>query len=377
MKKFLLFAVVPLFISMLMLSGCNKEPPKPVPVLATGEWFTYDDQDGNGGSSTIKLETKEEVIDGKTVTVHTFTGNLTTQYEYGFAGWGLDADEETMELLKTAEALSFYMLGDGKKYTINFKISTVKDYAYHGNTFETLPGVPTLIELPIQYFAVGQAPWGAPVKFDQSKVTGVEWQTNESWRTDPNNNPFEVKLWDFKLLPSADAKKADKPAAEKSEAPAAAPGTFGKLSSALLADNFQYGNGYQAAIKEPFLLNGYELKKGDVFVLKATYTVSRDLENPIFVGFADTTPEANYWSTLSYIQKGDEGPPVAFGPAAKAGEVVKIEVEIPIERNPTSASAAANVLYFETIGKGQKGTSGSGEMKPATVTFTEFSLTKK
>lgn len=372
MKKILLFSVVLIITSMLVFAGGGKEPAKPAPVLATGDWMTYNDQTNDGGSSTAKLETKEEVIDGKTVKVHHVTGNVTTQFIYGFAGWGIDADAATMENYKTADALSFYILGDGKKYTIKFKTSSIEDYAYHEYTFDTTAGEVLFIEVPMQYFAVGQPSWGAPKKFDATLVTGIEWQTHESWRLNPRSNPFEVKMWDFMIHPSAGAKK---PAAKA--APAAAPGTFGKLTTALMADNFQYGNGYQAQIKEPTLMNGYKLQKGDVFVLKATYTVSRDLENPIYVGFADTTPGANYWQTLSYTQKGDEAPPVAFGPAAKAGQVVNIEAEITLVRGSSGSGVAANVLYFETLGKGSKGSAGSGQMKPFTINFTEFSLTKK
>ncbi|MDR0465598.1 MAG: CIA30 family protein [Treponema sp.] len=371
MKKFLLFAVVLLVSSMLVFAGGSKEPANLTPVLATGDWTTYNDRTSDGGSSISNLATKEEVIDGRTVNVHHVTGNVTTQFVYGFAGWGIDADEATMELYKTADALSFYIQGDGKRYTIKYKISTVEDYAYHEYTFETVAGEVQHIEVPMMFFSVGQPAWGVPIKFDQTLVTGVEWQTHESWRLNPRSNPFEVKMWDFMIHPSAGKKKA------AAKAPAAKPGTFGKLTTVLVADNFQYGNGYQAQIKVADLMNGHKLTKGDVFVIKATYTVSRDLENPIFVGFADTTPSANYWKTLSYVQKGDEGPPVAFGPAAKAGEVVKIEAVITIERNASNAGAAANALYFETVGKGKKGAAGSGELKLFTMEFTEFSLTKK
>jgi len=169
------------------------------PILAVGEWMTYSDQSNDGGSSTANMVTAEEVINGETVTTHTVTGNVTTQFEYGFAGWGIDADEATMNALKTARMLSFRIIGDGKRYSIKFKISSVRDYCYHEYTFETLDGQEMLVEVPIQFFM--QPSWGTSVRFNPALVTGVEWQTHESWRLDPRNNPFRVKMWNFMIHP--------------------------------------------------------------------------------------------------------------------------------------------------------------------------------
>jgi len=338
------------------------------PIPATGDWMTYNDRGSDGGSSISTLTEVEEVIDGKTVKVKRVTGNVTTQFEYGFAGWGLDADAETMEAFKTARALSFNILGDGKRYTIKYKISTVNDYAYHEYTFETTAGEAMYIEVPMGFFM--QPAWGSPVRFNQTLVTGVEWQTHESWRVTPNNNPFEIKMWDFMIHPTTAAKgKAAAPVAKD-------PGGTFKPFELLLADNFEYGNGYQGTMRTPDLMNGYRLRTGDTFTLKVTYTASRDLENPLCVGFADTTPAANYWKSLSWTQRGDESPPITI-PASKAGEKVTAEVTITIVANASGSSAAANSLIFETVGVGRKGSRGSGQRGPVVISFTEFVLTKK
>jgi len=368
MKKILLFAVVLLMTSMLAFAGGGKEKnTKSAPVPATGEWMTFNDRGSDGGSSISNLETKEEVIDGKTVKVHHITGNVTTQFEYGFAGWGLDADNATTELYKNAEALSFYVLGDGKKYTIKYKISTVEDYAYHEYTFETKEGEAQYFEIPMAFFSVGQPAWGTPVKFDQTLVTGVEWQTHESWRLTPRNNPFDVKMWDFMIHPGA-AKKA--PAAKKA-APAPVPGVLGAFEL-VLKDNFQYGDGYQGEIRTANLLNGHKLSVGDKFTVKFTYSTSRDLEEPLEFGFVDTTPAANYWKALSW----DDGTDMPNLPASKAGEVVSGEFTLTIVSNATAASAAANTFVFTTKGAGRKGAANSGVQKPVTLSFKEFTLVK-
>jgi len=165
------------------------------PTLATGEWMVYNDQESDHGSSTVSLKSAEETIDGKKVMVHHVTGNVTTKFKYGFAGWGLNADEATTNLYKTAKKFSFWILGDGQRYTIKFKTSNVTDYAYFEYSFNTEKGAPMFVEVPVKYFM--QPSWGTPTIMKQSLVTGIEWQTHEVWRTDPNKNPFDIKMWDF------------------------------------------------------------------------------------------------------------------------------------------------------------------------------------
>ena len=201
-KKVCLLAVFAVFCAIILSCGSSGGSAKavdaapPVPSLATGEWMTYSDvEGGNNGSSTVKLVTAKETIDGKETVVYRVTGNVTTKYQYGFAGWGLNADEATLNRYKTAKKFTFWILGDGLKYTIKFKISSVKDFGDYEYSFNTEKGKPILVEVPIKFFM--QPSWAASVKMNQSLVTGVEWQTHESWRKTPNNNPFDIKMWDF------------------------------------------------------------------------------------------------------------------------------------------------------------------------------------
>jgi hypothetical protein len=200
-KSGLLVLFVVFFVVVLSCAtGGKADDGLGTPTLATGDWMVYDDQGGDGGSSTSNIESAEQVIDGKTVMVHHVTGNVTTKFQYGFAGWGLNQDEETLERYKTAKALSFWILGDGKRYTIKFKTEKIMDYGYFEYSFNTEEGTPMLVEVPIKYFM--QPSWATPVGslgLYQKLATGVEWQTHESWRKDPNNNPFEIRMWDFTI----------------------------------------------------------------------------------------------------------------------------------------------------------------------------------
>jgi len=201
LKKVCLLAVSVLFSVVILSCGSTgggkaKAEDKPLtPTLATGEWMVYNDVESDKGSSSVNLVSKKEVIDGKETVVHHVTGNVTTKFKYGFAGWGLNADEATMNLYKTAKKFSFWILGDGQRYTIKFKTSNVTDYAYFEYSFDTVKGEPLFVEVPIKYFI--QPSWGTSTILKTSLATGVEWQTHEVWRKDPNKNPFEVKMWDF------------------------------------------------------------------------------------------------------------------------------------------------------------------------------------
>jgi len=165
-------------------------------VLATGEWMVYNDENDKGDSSA-ELAILEEERNGEKVTVYHVKGNVTTKFQYGFAGWGINSDEETLERLKTCKAVSFWIEGDGQTYSIKFKTSNITDYGYFEYRFNTEKGVPLLIEVPVGFFM--QPSWAATARRNLGLCTGVEWQTHESWRRDPRVNPFEIKTWGFKI----------------------------------------------------------------------------------------------------------------------------------------------------------------------------------
>jgi len=197
-----LFVVFCAFILSCGSSGSAQKNPKSMEglgegVLAVGRWFAFDDVNDKGDSTSVLTEA-QETIDGKTVTTYTVKGNVTTKFQYGFAGWGIEPDEATLARFKTAKAFAFTILGDGKRYTIKFKTSDVNDYGYHEYSFNTEAGKAETFEVPMGYFM--QPSWAQPCRLRPENVLGVEWQTHESWRKDPRNNPFQIKMWDFKVF---------------------------------------------------------------------------------------------------------------------------------------------------------------------------------
>jgi len=74
----------------------------------------------------------------------------------------------------------------------------------------------------------------------------------------------------------------------------------------VLADNFQYGDGYQGLVDALDFISG-RISTGDEFVLKIKFTADRDLEDELYVGLVDPTEAANYWQPLSW-PGGDDDP---------------------------------------------------------------------
>jgi len=165
----------------------------------------------------------------------------------------------------------------------------------------------------------------------------------------------------------------------KTAAPAAAAATkgIGGDLGALelnLDDNFEYGDGYQGLFTDKRLFNGSKIAPGESYTLKITYTASRDLEDVVQVGLADTTPAANYWRSLTWDDA--KGIEMAELPKSKAGEKVSSTIKLTTVAGSTGTSGPANALVFQTKGAGTKGKKGTGVQKAVKFTFSEFVFTK-
>jgi hypothetical protein len=338
------------------------------------EWLVNGDED-NGGSSTITMT--EETQEG--LPAHSFKGNITNQYEYGFVNVKLMPDEATLEQLKQAKAISFRVLGDGEPYAVKITTSDVSDYAYFEYRFDTVEGQPMTIIVPVEYLM--QPSWGKAVApmVNTNLAQFVEYQTTRNGAP----GPYEFKLWDFRVHTKGVPKEKDilpKGAAKAAAAPAAPKGIGGDFGAidVILTDNFEYGDNYQAVMSDKRLFNGHKIAPGENYTLKITYTASRDLENVVEVGLVDTTPAANYWRGLTFKAGTNTGDPdgMAVIKQSKAGEVVSTTIKFTTVVGATSTSGLANALVFSTKGEGRKGAKGSGKQKAVTFKFTEFVFTQ-
>jgi hypothetical protein len=153
-----------------------------------------------------------------------------------------------------------------------------------------------------------------------------------------------------------------------------------------LADNFQYGEGYQGLVQNANLFPGGKITEGDVYTLKITFTLSRDLEDVMTVGLVDTTPEpeGDYWIPLSYDAddegwelEDDDAPAIAatVEESSDGAEVTKV-ITFTALKTALSDKAIANTIAFETQGDGTKGSAGSGVKGVVKISFTEFLFVK-
>jgi len=367
MKKaqvvFLVFCVV----SLALVLSCASSAPSGG---GSWDWIVNGDKD-NGGSSTITMA--EETLEG--MPGYSFKGNITNKYEYGFVNVKLMPDTDTLEQLKKAKAISFRVQGDGDAYAVKITTSDVKDYAYFEYRFDTVDGQPMTIIVPVEYFM--QPSWGKQVagKVNTDLAQFIEFQTTRNGAP----GPFAFKLWDFRVhtkgIPTE--KQVTPKGGAKAAAPAAPKGIGGDLGAMeiKLADNFQYGDGYQAVVSDKRLFNGHKIVPGESYTLKITYSTSRDLEDIVQVGLVDTTPAANYWRALSW--KDGVEPGMAEIKKTKAGEVVSATITFNTVAEATGSSGLANALVFLTKGEGKKGTPNSGKQKSVTLNVTEFVFTQK
>jgi len=338
--------------------GCKKEP-------ALGwEWAVNGDED-SGGTSTISMT--EGTENGKPA--YTFKGNITNEYQYGFVNVKVFPDEDTLELLKTTKGFSFKVVGDGDRYAVKITTSDITDYCYYEYVFETIEGEIIEIVVPINYLM--QPSWGQYKKFNQDKAMFIEYQTTRNG----SPGPFQFKLWDIKLYDKKVPKqKPIKAKAKTASSDAEQKGIGGNLGAFTLKlnDNFQYGEGYQGYFTDKRLFNGHKITTGETYILKITYSTSRDLEDKMMIGLVDTTSQANYWRALTWVND-DE---IAQLPASKAGEAVSATITLKTVANATGDSAPANALVFITEGEGKPGSANSGVQKAVTLDVTEFVFTK-
>jgi len=197
-KKVLLSLVFAAFCAVIFAcaSGGGGAAASAGPSEYLGTWTYEPSADANdGGTSKITKTEAEEVIDGVTVKTYTFKGEVTDKAKYGLAQVEIKPDEETLELFKTAKAISFKMKADGRPYVVEAPISTVTDWGFHRFTVRTNPG--EVHEFNIQMRMFMQPAWATTVRFNQTRLTMLRLQTVNA--AEGGVGPFEFKIWDLKV----------------------------------------------------------------------------------------------------------------------------------------------------------------------------------
>jgi hypothetical protein len=177
--------------------SASKSAASSEPVAGVFEFEPHDDSNDKG-TSKIAMTVADEVIDGVTYKTYRFRGEVTDKIQYGVVDATLTPDEATLELLKTAKAISFKILTtDGKPYNVEAPISTVTDWGFHRYPVKTEANVIQEVKIEMRMFM--QPSWAATVRFTQARLTKFRIQTYNA--AEGGKGPFDFKVWDFKVYP--------------------------------------------------------------------------------------------------------------------------------------------------------------------------------
>jgi len=163
-------------------------------VLFVGEMQGVTDA-SDGGNSTVNVVASTR--DG--TPAYRVTGNVTSQFQYGFVGWEYQPDAATLARLRAmrnTSSISFKVLGDGRRYTVKFRMPQrlVQDWAHHEFHFNTVAGQVQEVTVQVRQFM--QPAWSSsPVSMRINQVDDISWQTHESWRP----GTFDITIWDIRI----------------------------------------------------------------------------------------------------------------------------------------------------------------------------------
>jgi hypothetical protein len=144
----------------------------------------------------------------------------------------------------------------------------------------------------------------------------------------------------------------------------------------VLVDDFHNNNNYIGYINSPELMNGHRIQARENWTLRYTFTVSRDLEDELLIGFLDRSPGAGFWFQLSWDDARRPPVPIAKLENVRAGQTYSGTMNITTIARATGASAAANSMVWITEGTGTRRQNG-GARGNVTIHFTEFVLTRQ
>jgi hypothetical protein len=164
-------------------------------VAGAWAWGSFTDA-ANGGSSKIKLIEAIEQIDGEPLMTYSIDGEITSQYQYGYAGWYAFPDDPTLELLRTARAFTFKVIGDGSTYDVMLCTADISDAAYYRTAFTTRKDQITNVTVKVGQLAQ-PADWGVKKPFNQGTATQIQFQTTNNGKP----GTFKVKIYDLRLIP--------------------------------------------------------------------------------------------------------------------------------------------------------------------------------
>ena len=158
-------------------------------------WGAFTDA-ANQGSSRISLIEDVEELDCEIFMTYNISGEITNQYEYGYAGWYAYPDDPTKEVLKTIRSFSFKVVGDGQTYFVMLATSDIEDSSFYRTTFTTKKDQVMTVNVRLGSLAQPED-WGIKKRFNQNNATQIQFQTTNNGKP----GTFKLKVYDLKLYP--------------------------------------------------------------------------------------------------------------------------------------------------------------------------------
>jgi hypothetical protein len=182
-----------IFISIFLIAAFTVSAQVPF----TGELEPVDDS-GDGGTSIMKLTTGTETMDGKSVTVYTFTGEVIKgkQPEWPSISAELKPDAKTLEAMKAGKGIQFKakMVSGTVSLKSSIAQSNVRDWGFHAKEIK-INADTTLVTSRWSEFR--QPSWAVRVPFNAARLTGMQLILAE---TDQAGKPFVIKVWDIEII---------------------------------------------------------------------------------------------------------------------------------------------------------------------------------
>jgi hypothetical protein len=139
-------------------------------------WYSFDDA-ADGGTSISTLQLGAPEAEGGPCSLQ-WTGQVTSAYEYGYAGIGLDLGSTTLAGYKS---ITFKVRGDGAAYRVKLPMQSQladKEYNFHGADMICGDGSTNWKTVSIDLPKLQQEPgWGKTVKLDLADVGKIQIQT--------------------------------------------------------------------------------------------------------------------------------------------------------------------------------------------------------
>ncbi|HYX37579.1 MAG TPA: CIA30 family protein [Oligoflexus sp.] len=139
-------------------------------------WYAFNDTT-DGGKSTSQLALGAPLADGGPCSLK-WSGQVTIDYEYGYAGIGLDLGGTTLSGYKS---IVFKVRGDGAAYRLKLPMKAQLDrneFNFHGVDMMCGDGSSNWKTVTLDLATLQQEQgWGQPVKLDLADVGKIQIQT--------------------------------------------------------------------------------------------------------------------------------------------------------------------------------------------------------